>query len=55
MFTRRGQVRAVGGTADLDQPLGAAADGANLLVECRTMAARLSPAAQRTKHNRSIV
>ena len=48
MLARDREIAAVAGTLNLGQPLGAAADGADPLVECRARAARLSLAAQRT-------
>ena len=52
MLARDREIAAVAGTPDLGQPLGAAADGADLLVERGARAPRLSLAAQRTYHNR---
>lgn len=45
------EIAAVAGTPDLSQPLGATADGADLLVERGARPPRLSLAAQRTYHN----
>ena len=55
MIARDGEVRAVAGTRDFDQPLRAAADGADLLAERRTPASRFSLIAQRTHHSNTIV
>ena len=51
MLARDREIAAVAGTLDLGQPLGAAADGADLLRERRTRAPRLSLAAQGTYHS----
>src|SRR5262249_27213362 len=55
MLARRGQINAGGRTLNLDEPLGAAADGANLPAERRTGAPRLALAAKRTSHGSDIV
>src|SRR5262245_57822070 len=50
MLARARQPWTVRRTRDLDQTLGAAADGTNLLAESRTAAAGFSTAAQRANH-----
>jgi len=55
MLAGAGQVRAVAWTLNLRQPLGAATNGANLLVERGAAAPRAPCAAQRTNHLRIIV
>ena len=55
MFARGGEVRAIGGTRDLDETLRAAAHGANLLAESGAAASGAPFVAQGTNHMRSIV
>jgi hypothetical protein len=49
------EVRAVGRTRDLGEPLRPAADGADLAIERRTRAARLAGPTKGTNHCRIIV
>ena len=49
-----GQPGAVARTADLDQPLGAAADRTDLLAERRTATPGAPGAAKRTHHNAAV-
>jgi hypothetical protein len=55
MLARSHQVRAVGGTLNFNEPLGPAADRANLVSEGWTRPPCFAATAQRTNHIRSIV
>jgi hypothetical protein len=55
MLARGGEVRAIGGTGNLDDTLRAAAHGANLPAESGAAASAAPFVAQGTNHKRSIV
>ena len=55
MFAGIPEVGAIAGALNFDEPLGAAADRANLFVERRAAATRAASAAEGTDHVRIIV